>query len=187
VKPALTLAALLAAAAMAGCGSTTKSAAPSHSAVTAAFKGSPAPLAELHSQANRVLGGGAAAFRARLAGLHGYPVVVNLWASWCGPCRFEFPAYQKVAVAYGRRIAFMGIDYQDSNQAAASFLKRFPVTYPSYADPSGEIRSSLRTAVGTPQTFFFSPTGKQLYDKAGPYATAAALERDIKYYFKLRS
>lgn len=185
VRSGSIVAVVIASAAITGCGGSTKSAAPSNQTVRSAFKGSPAPLASLHSQANKLLAGETAAFKARLAALRGYPVVVNLWASWCGPCRFEFPAYQKVAVAYGRRVAFMGIDYQDSNGAAASFLKRYPVTYPSYTDPHGQIRSSLHTYAGTPQTFFFAPSGKQLYDKAGPYASAAALERDIKYYFHL--
>src|SRR5262249_27701183 len=149
-------------------------------------RGSPAPLAALHSQANQLLGGGTSAFRARLAALRGHPAIVNVWGSWCGPCRYEFPAYQKIAVAYGRRIGFLGIDEKDFNGPAAPFLKQFPVTYPSYTDPNAAILSSMRTYIGTPQTFFFNAAGKQLYDRAGPYRNAAALERDIKYYFKLK-
>jgi thiol-disulfide isomerase/thioredoxin len=168
--------------AIAGCGSHARSAAPTAGSVAAAFKGSPAPLAALHSQANRLLSGGAAAFQARLSALRGHPVVVNEWASWCGPCQFEFPTYQKVAVAFGRKVAFMGVDEKDSSSAAASFLRRFPVTYPSYTDPNATIAGSLHSYTAYPQTFFFGPTGKQLYDKAGPYATPAALEHDIKFY-----
>jgi thiol-disulfide isomerase/thioredoxin len=182
----LAVAALLAAVVGAGCGSQAKSAAPPASVVQAAFKGSPPPLAALHAEANQLLGGETSAFRARLAALHGHPVIVNVWASWCGPCRYEFPAYQKVAVDFGRRIAFFGIDEKDHNGPAASFLKQFPVTYPSYTDPDAQILSSMRTYTGTPQTFFFNAAGKQLYDRAGPYPNAAALERDIKYYLKLK-
>ncbi len=88
---------LIGAAALAGCGASApaRNAAPSPHDVTVAFRGSPPTLAALHGQADRLLGGGLSAFRARLAALHGYPVVVNKWASWCGPCQSEFPVFQK--------------------------------------------------------------------------------------------
>jgi cytochrome c biogenesis protein CcmG/thiol:disulfide interchange protein DsbE len=128
------LAAILLATAIGGCGGQAHSAAPKRSTVEVDFQGSPAPLASIHAQANQLLGGGSAAFKARLQALRGYPVVVNLWASWCGPCQSEFPVYQRVAVQYGRRVAFLGIDERDSNGNAAAFLSKFPVTYPSYTD-----------------------------------------------------
>ena len=76
--------------------------------------------------------------------LRGYPVVVNVWASWCGPCRFEFPHFQRAAAAYGKRVAFLGIDSQDSDDAAATFLREEPVPYPSYTDPDEEIADEHR-------------------------------------------
>ena len=118
------------------------SAAPSHSAVTTALQGSPAPLAALHGQAGRLLSGGAPALRARLRGLRGHPVVINKWASWCEPCQSEFPVFQRVAVTYGRRVAFIGMDSKDHDGAARAFLRRFPVTYPSYVDPSQTVANA---------------------------------------------
>jgi thiol-disulfide isomerase/thioredoxin len=175
--------ALVAAAALAGCGgSPAHSAAPSASTVAAAFKGSPAPLAELHAQANQLLSGGAKAFEARLHSLRGHPVVVNMWASWCEPCQSEFPTYQRASVAFGRRVAFLGLDAKDQNGNASAFLREFPVTYPSYTDPNGGIASAINAYQAYPQTFFFNRQGTRVYDKAGPYLTVAALERDIKQY-----
>src|SRR6266566_5227726 len=67
-----------------------------------------------------------AAFKSRLAGLRGYPVVVNKWASWCGPCQTEFPAFQRAAVKYGRQVAFVGLNGKgDSLTDAAAFLRSF--------------------------------------------------------------
>jgi cytochrome c biogenesis protein CcmG/thiol:disulfide interchange protein DsbE len=168
---------------LSGCGSATvHSAAPAHGAIASAFRGSPAKLAALHVQADRLLGGGPVAFTARLRELRGHPIVVNKWASWCGPCQTEFPAFQRASVALGRTVAFIGIDGKDSDAAAASFLRRFPVSYPSYLDPSEAVARTIQAAVYFPQTVYIDRQGKQTYDHAGPYLTVAALERDIRRY-----
>ncbi len=170
---------------LAGCGgSQAHSAAPAKGAEEAAFKGSPPALASLHGQANKLLGGGVAAFQARMASLKGYPVVVNKWASWCGPCQTEFPAFQQAAVKYGRKVAFLGIDGKDGNGSAAAFLRRFPVSYPSYTDPNESIARAYQAATYYPQTLFFSSTGhtRYVFDHAGPYESAGALEKDIQRY-----
>jgi thiol-disulfide isomerase/thioredoxin len=179
LKPTVMIALAIA---LVGCGSQPHSAAPSAGQVTVAFTGSPAVLASLHSEADQLLAGGPPAFHARLDALKGYPVVVNKWASWCGPCQSEFPAFQRAAVTYGRRVAFMGLDGKDSNPEAAAFLKRFPVTYPSYVDPQERIASTIEAVTFYPQTIFFDRRGKAVYDHAGAYPSAAALERDIQRY-----
>ncbi len=170
---------------LAACGGgQARSAEPSTSAVDAALQGSPAPLGGLHRQADELLGGGPKAFRVRLAALHGYPVVVNKWASWCGPCQTEFPAFQQAAVKYGRQVAFIGIDSRDGNGSAAAFLRRFPVSYPSYTDPHEAIAQAVSAATYYPQTLFFDRRGHAHYvfDHAGAYGSAGALERDIRFY-----
>jgi cytochrome c biogenesis protein CcmG/thiol:disulfide interchange protein DsbE len=168
--------------ALAGCGSQPRSQAPSAPSAAAAFKGSPAPLAGLHAQADKLLGGGTRAFSARLKSLRGYPVVVNKWASWCGPCQIEFPAFQRASVTYGRQVAFVGLDGKDSNDSAAAFLRRFPVSYPSYVDPQENIARAISAAIYYPQTVYFDRHGNPVFDHAGPYETAAALEQDIRRY-----
>jgi cytochrome c biogenesis protein CcmG/thiol:disulfide interchange protein DsbE len=182
IKRLLCLASLVAAIALAGCGGQTHSAAPSQASVNAAFKDSPPPLAALHERANQLAGGGPAAFSALLKSLHGYPVVINKWASWCSPCQSEFPVFQKVAVSYGKKVAFVGIDGKDSKPAASAFLRSFPVTYPSYLDPHEDIARSIQASTYYPQTVFYDRQGKSVYDHAGPYEKAAALERDIRRY-----
>ena len=162
--------------------STPRSAELSKSSVAAALAGSPAPLASLHSQSNQLLPGGTGAFKARLAQVKGRPVVINEWASWCEPCQSEFPVFQRVAVRYGRQVAFIGVDSRDSSSAAAAFLRRFPVSYPSYVDHSQNIGRSMQAVGGIPQTVYVNRRGKQVFDHAGPYETVGSLERDIRRY-----
>jgi thiol-disulfide isomerase/thioredoxin len=139
-------------------------------------------LAALHRQANQLLFGGKPAFSARLASLRGYPVVVNKWGSWCGPCRGEFPAFQRASLQLGKKVAFLGLDGNDNNDDARKFLKSYPVSYPSYSDPDVSIAASIRAAIAFPTTVFFDRRGKLVYSHPGPYAKAADLVTDIRRY-----
>jgi len=143
--------------------------------------GSPPPLAALHAQASEVLPGGLTALRARLAALKGTPVVLNTWASWCEPCRSEFGVFQHVSLARGRQVAFVGIDTADSTAKARAFLRSFPVSYPSYADPSGKAGIELTDSSFTPVTVFVNRSGGE-YIHQGPYLDVAKLERDVERY-----
>jgi cytochrome c biogenesis protein CcmG/thiol:disulfide interchange protein DsbE len=150
--------------------------------VSAALADSPPALASLHSQGGDILSGGSTAFQARLKQLRGFPVVINKWASWCGPCQTEFPAYQRASVAFGKRVAFIGIDGKDPGTGGAEFLRRFPVSYPSYSDPQENIARAVHAAIYYPQTVYIDRRGAEVYDHAGPYETAASLEQDIRRY-----
>jgi thiol-disulfide isomerase/thioredoxin len=168
-----------------GCGSSEpKSASPGAAATRKVLVGSPAPLAALHRQANRLLPGGADAFKKRLAELKGYPVVVNKWASWCGPCRTEFPHFQRQALKHGRRIAFLGVNSNDNDGAAARFLKQFPVSYPSYKDPNLKVAAVFKGVVAFPTTAFYDSKGKLAYLKQGGYLREADLVADLRRYAK---
>lgn len=147
-----------------------------------ALAGSPAPLAALHRQADELLPGGADAYERRLAALRGYPVVVNVWASWCGPCRFEFPALQSASAAFGKRVAFLGVNNEDSDDAAKTFLGEAPLSYPSYTDPSSDIAESIGAGRGLPDTAFYGRDGSLCYLKAGPYSDGAELSADIRRF-----
>ena len=153
----------------AGCGSSGGGeTAASRPTTSSALAGSPPPLAALHEQANELLRGGTDAYEKRIAALHGYPVVVNVWASWCGPCRFEFPTLQKLSARYGKRVAFLGVNSEDSDDAAETFLEETPVPYPSYTDPDQEIADAHRRQRGLPDTAFYDRDGELCLPQAGP-------------------
>lgn len=144
--------------------------------------GSPPPLAALHRQAGALLDGGPGALRMRLAALHGWPVVVNKWASWCQPCRAELGAFQRVSADLGRRVAFLGVDSGDGARAEAQALMRsIPVGYPSYYDPSGRLGEAITDSPVTPVTVIYDRRGAR-YIHQGPYASPALLRRDVERY-----
>ncbi|MCL2770582.1 MAG: SCO family protein [Solirubrobacterales bacterium] len=154
--------------------------APSRAVATGMLSGSPAPLAGVHSQAGELLGG-AGALRERIARLRGYPIVVNAWASWCPPCRGEFPLFAGAAASYGRRVAFLGFNAEDSPGAARAFLATHPVSYPSYQGSTASI-GSLASLVGLPTTVFIDARGRVVFVHPGQYETQATLDQDVERY-----
>ena len=144
------------------------------------LEGAPRPLADLHAQAAQLLGGGREAFEQRLRRLRGHPVVVNKWASWCGPCRAEFPIFQNVATARGREIAFLGVDGRDKRPAAAAFLEEFPIPFPSYEDPREHIARALGAPANYPVTVFIDAEGETVFIHQGGYRSEADLIADIE-------
>jgi cytochrome c biogenesis protein CcmG/thiol:disulfide interchange protein DsbE len=105
--------------------------------------------------------------RARFAGgpgfalpedLRGRPLVLNVWASWCIPCRKEMPAFQSVYLRARGTVGFLGVDYLDEADAARRLAADTGVTYPLAADPKGtEVAKLGVTAL--PTTLFFSAEG----------------------------
>ena len=173
---------LACAALLAGCSSGPQSAAPSAAQSSRELAGSPAPLKSLHEQAGQLLNGGPAAFKARLASLKGHPVVVNKWASWCGPCRAEFPMFQKLSVQLGKRVGFIGVNSNDNADDAKSFLKRYPVAYPSYEDGDSKIAQVFNGIATFPATAFYDASGKLQYMHQGQYPSEQKLRADIRRY-----
>ncbi|MTD45652.1 redoxin family protein [Conexibacter sp. W3-3-2] len=146
--------------------------------------GSPAPLAAIHEQSSQLLGGGRDAVEQRLAALReaGTPVIVNKWASWCGPCRAEFPHFQNLSVEFGKRVAFLGLNSGDNDGDAREFLGDFPVSYPSYKDPNEKAALDLGVSAAYPATIFFDARGEKVFTKQGLYADEADLAADIRRY-----
>jgi cytochrome c biogenesis protein CcmG, thiol:disulfide interchange protein DsbE len=142
----------------------------------------PAELRALQRQASQLLDGGKDAFEARVADLRGYPVVVNQWASWCGPCRFEFPFFQRLATKYAGRVAFLGVNSQDSKGDAEDFLRQFPVPFPHYYDKDTSVARVFGGGRAWPTTAFYDKGGKVVNTHLGAYASEAKLEEDIRRY-----
>jgi cytochrome oxidase Cu insertion factor (SCO1/SenC/PrrC family)/thiol-disulfide isomerase/thioredoxin len=144
--------------------------------------GSPPRLAALHRQAGRLLGG-VNSLMARIKALRGYPIVVNIWASWCTACTAEFGLLAKASAQYGRQVAFLGANTDDSSADAAQFLREHHVSYPSYTDRESELSTLIRGGLaGYPTTVYVSRTGKVVDVHLGEYESQGILDSDIKTY-----
>ena len=147
-----------------------------------ALADAPPRLASIYEQGDALLEGGTEAFTSQLDELVGYPVVVNKWASWCKPCRQEFPMLRRMSAKYGDRVAFIGLNAGDSNKKARAFLRENPTLYPHVIDPSEQISSALRAKGGFPSTIFLDRDGDIVKVRFGPFPTEAKLEQAIRRY-----
>jgi cytochrome c biogenesis protein CcmG, thiol:disulfide interchange protein DsbE len=131
----------------------------SRNAPTSWVPGAPAPGFTVP-----VYGGG----ELSLAGLRGSVVIVNFWASWCGPCRLEAPTLQQVWQDYqGKGVRFIGVDIQDTPEAARAFTDEFHLTYPNGPDADNSIARAYRIT-GVPETFLIDKDGRLARQFIGP-------------------
>jgi thiol-disulfide isomerase/thioredoxin len=95
------------------------------------------------------------------------PAVVNLWATWCAPCRREIPDFEAVHVQRGGDVTFVGINIGESDDRAAEFIDDVGATYSQYLDPTGEVVTELRTT-SMPVTFVIDANGVVTTKHLGP-------------------
>jgi thiol-disulfide isomerase/thioredoxin len=143
------------------------------------LSGAPPPVAALYARGNELLGGGRRAFEDTLRSLRGHPVVINKWASWCGPCRAEFPMFQDIATERGKEIAFVGVNSRDATPAARRFLDEHPLPFPSFEDPGEKIAGALDSPSNFPVTLFVDEKGETVFVHQGSYRSSDELAADI--------
>ncbi|GAB3654370.1 hypothetical protein GCM10027596_06100 [Nocardioides korecus] len=174
-------AAALALVGLAGCGGgsgATSGAAPAPTAAASAGI-SPTPLPDLTFPA--LSGSG----ELRLRDLKG-PAVLNVWASWCGPCREELPRYAAFAKAYAGKVDVVGLDFQDTQpQAARDLLRSSGVTYPSYRDADGQILRLTRSR-GIPQVVLVDAQGRAVFAQGMVIRSTQQLEDLVATHLGVR-
>lgn len=110
----------------------------------------------------------------RLSTIDG-PAVVNLWATWCAPCRREMPEFEAVHLERGDVVRFIGVNIGDRADAAARFIDEVGVTFENYLDIDGELNEALRTAT-LPVTVVTGPDGSIVTVHSGPMEADELIE-----------
>ena len=150
---------------------------------TAPLEGAPPQLAAIREQANELLDGGTEAFDQRLAELQGTPVVVNKWASWCGPCRLEFPFFQSQADQRGAEVAFLGVALRRLRGRGRHLPRRScRCPTPPTSTPTRTSRPRSRRPRTSPRPRFYDASGELVYTHQGGYADEEELAADIDRY-----
>lgn len=98
--------------------------------------------------------------------LKGKPVVVNFFASWCGPCQLEAPALRDAWKEFGNRVEFVAVAIDDSEAGARGFLKEFKIEFTAGLDSTGEIMKDYNI-YGIPKTYIIDRTGLVVYEHSG--------------------
>ena len=113
----------------------------------------------------------------RLGDLRGKVVLVNDFASWCGPCLAETPHLVEVFNANAEDVVFIGLNLQESEDAVVTYRDDFAVTYPLVLDPDGRL-TDIYKPIGLPTSWFIDPDGVVRYVHVGPM-TAGMIQRAL--------
>jgi thiol-disulfide isomerase/thioredoxin len=117
-------------------------------------------------------------FQDILADLHGKVVVVNFWATWCGPCIAEAPVLARVSREFAGRVQFIGVDLADQTAQAREFIQKYGWPYPSVADPKREIQRGFGL-LGQPYTLVYDAQGRKVQDYTGPSFSESSLRAEL--------
>ena len=117
-------------------------------------------------------------FQDVLDDLHGTVVVVNFWATWCGPCIAEAPVLARVSREFAGRVQFIGVDLADQTGQARAFIEKYGWPYPSVADPKREIQRGFGL-LGQPYTLVYDRQGRKVEYYTGPSFSEASLRTEL--------
>ncbi len=104
------------------------------------------------------------------------PRVINLWATWCTPCRAELPAFNTVAMAAGDSLEFLGVNVAEDAGKASTLIEELGLTFPQAVDPDGDLSAELEV-VGLPSTVFATPDGEVVEIHTGPLSEEDLVRR----------
>jgi thiol-disulfide isomerase/thioredoxin len=128
--------------------------------------GEPVPVVELPE----LTGGGSGS----LADYRGRWVLINVWASWCGPCREESPALESFYHRNRATVTVLGIDTRDLTDDGRDFVAELEISYPQLRDGDGDYAEELGTT-GVPESFLVDPAGKLVAHYPGPFRDEEAI------------
>jgi peroxiredoxin len=118
-----------------------------------------------------------------LENFKGKPIVINFWATWCGPCKQEIPFFEKTWKEYkDKGVVFIGIDVMDDKENAEEFIETLGISYTNLYDPSGKT-SNAYGVVALPATFFIDKNGNIAVKHYGSFLGSDA-EKAFKSYLE---